>query len=421
MAVDRRGVRRQIALAATVGLVVRLAFGLLYWVDKPLTHDEQEYLALADSLARGRGLTYPQPPLGTTAQFGRAPGYPAFLAALGAGSTTATAAPARVKIAQALIGSATVLLIACAAMQAAGPAAAAVAAWLAALYPPLVWIPSYVFSESLYSLLAIASALTLQSSMSRRAVRARREGRGYAFIAVEHPVARAFAAGILCGVAVLVRPAMLALLPLAVAWLAWRRALKHITAFVIGSLLVIAPWTVRNLRTYDRFVLVAAEGGVTFWTGNHPLATGEGDLATNPQLKRAEIELRSSHPGLTAEQLEPLYYRDAISHITADPIRWLRLLARKLFYTIVPAGPSYALHSIRYRTASVASYLLLLPFAAAGAVRIWRSPYRPTALFLLAAASGLVCIVFFPQERFRIPVIDPFLIVCAAALADSRK
>jgi hypothetical protein len=28
-----------------------------------------------------------------------------------------------------------------------------------------------------------------------------------------------------------------------------------------------------------------------------------------------------------------------------------------------------------------------------------------------------MCLVFFPQERFRIPVIDPALLVSAAALA----
>jgi hypothetical protein len=38
----------------------------------------------------------------------------------------------------------------------------------------------------------------------------------------------------------------------------------------------------------------------------------------------------------------------------------------------------------------------------------------------LAAASVLVCLVFFPQERFRIPVIDPVLIVCAAAWLSAR-
>jgi preprotein translocase subunit Sec61beta len=66
-----------------------------------------------------------------------------------------------------------------------------------------------------------------------------------------------------------------------------------------------------------------------------------------------------------------------------------------------------------YRLSSVASYLILLPFAALG-VRAWqRRPHRPEALFLLAASAVAAGLVFFPQERFRIPVIDPTLIVCA--------
>jgi len=37
--------------AFVVALLLRLAFGLGYWVDKPLTHDEQEYLMLAQNLS----------------------------------------------------------------------------------------------------------------------------------------------------------------------------------------------------------------------------------------------------------------------------------------------------------------------------------------------------------------------------------
>ena len=39
----------------------------------------------------------------------------------------------------------------------------------------------------------------------------------------------------------------------------------------------------------------------------------------------------------------------------------------------------------------------------------------PVPLLLLAASSLVVCLVFFPQERFRIPVVDPTLLVAAAS------
>jgi hypothetical protein len=35
--------------------LVRVLFAFLYWVDKPLTHDELEYLSLAETLPTGTG------------------------------------------------------------------------------------------------------------------------------------------------------------------------------------------------------------------------------------------------------------------------------------------------------------------------------------------------------------------------------
>lgn len=412
MPLDLRIARRYIAAAAFGALVLRLAFGLWYWVDKPLTHDEREYLALAASVAEGRGFTYgPSHETGTAQQFGRAPGYPTFLALTGVGPGPHERAPVRVKVVQAVLGAITVWLIGTIALRAVGAGAGVAAAALAAVYPPLVWIPSYVLSETLYSLIALETAYVLQSAVARAAAgQGRRPG-----------AARGLAAGLLAGAAILTRPAMLFFVPLAVLWLLVRRRIVLAAVLLAGVAALVGPWTARNARVYGRFVLVASEGGVTFWTGNHPLARGEGDLASNLELKRAELEFRAAHPGLTAEQLEPLYYRDALAHIAADPVRWLGLLARKAFFTVIPGGPSYTLHSTRYWAASVVSYLVLLPFAVAGVRRVWRSPRRPTALLLLAASSLLVCLVFFPQERFRIPVIDPVLVVCAAALASRHE
>jgi len=270
-----------------------------------------------------------------------------------------------------------------------------------------VSLPAYALSEALYSAVALATALVLQLAVDRSRSDPIRRGE----------TALALVSGALAGLAALIRPAMLLYLPLALAWLLFRRRPALALALTAAAITAIAPWTLRNMEVHERFVLIASEGGVTFWTGNHALARGEGDLAANPDLKRAELAFRQAHPGLSPEALEPLYYREAFGWIVGHPLDWAELLARKAFYTVVPAGPSYAVHSARYRVASVAPYLLVLPFAVAGARRLWRSPRRPVSLLLLAASSILVGLVFFPQERFRMPVIDPVLIVAAAALA----
>jgi hypothetical protein len=40
---------------------------------------------------------------------------------------------------------------------------------------------------------------------------------------------------------------------------------------------------------------------------------------------------------------------------------------------------------------------------------------------LLLLSAIVACLIFFPQERFRVPAIDPVLIVGAAALMASAK
>src|SRR5262245_2363419 len=105
MHLDDTRARQLIVAAAALGIMLRLVFALAYWIDKPLTHDEHEYLSLARGLASGQGFVYDDlVETGTAQRFGRAPGYPLFLAALDAGRPVPTSAPARVKIVQSAIG-----------------------------------------------------------------------------------------------------------------------------------------------------------------------------------------------------------------------------------------------------------------------------------------------------------------------------
>ena len=389
---------RAVFWAATAGVLLRAAFGLWFWVGQPLTRDEVEYLSLARSLSAGQGFV-PDPLIGPADPFGRAPGYPLFLAVIGAGRSVVTSVPRAVIIAQAAVAGVGILLIGVLALRLAGARAAGAAAIIAALYPPLVWTSSRIFSEALFWPLALVVLYLFD-----RAVLAARPS----MIAVG-------IAGAAVGATILVRPGFILFVPLAGIWLLLRQQRSAAAALALGVLLAIAPWTIRNLGHYGRFVLVASEGGITFWTGNHPLAVGDGDMAANPALKRASQALRANHPGLTEEDMEGIYYREAFAWIADHPVDWLALEARKLFYLVVPVGPSYRLHSARYYGASVTSYAALLPIAVAGLLACRRRLGRTPGLWLAVGAAALTCLLFFPQERFRTPTIDPGLIVAAGA------
>ena len=320
---ERRSLFRALLVIALIGIALRLAFSLGYWVDKELTRDEREYLSLARSLAAGEGFVYDAAiEEGPVDPFGRPPGYPAFLAIAGGAGRPMQSVPTLVKITQSGVGGIGVIFVGLLALRLAGPKAARAAAFVAAVYPPLVWISAYALSEAVFWPVALAVAWMLD-----RAYDGPREG------------VMGAASGVLGGVAVLIRPGMVLFFMIAAVWLLFRRRPLLVAALAVGSLLVIAPWSARNYVHYGRFVLVASNGGVNFWTGNNALALGEGDLAANPNIKRAQLALRAAHPGLSEEEMEPIYYREAFAWILANPGDWLLLEARKFFYLVVPDRP----------------------------------------------------------------------------------
>ena len=77
-------------------------------------------------------------------------------------------------------------------------------------------------------------------------------------------------AGALFGLATLTRETVLYFLPFAALWLAWRRAggVRRAAAFLVASLAVVVPWTVRNYLAFDAFVPVSTSGALNLWQGN---------------------------------------------------------------------------------------------------------------------------------------------------------
>jgi len=420
-----------------LALILRVGF-VLWTLDYPLVADSFDYHRHANAIVASAA--YPEselaPGAGPTAF--RPPGYPLFLAAVFAlpGPDVTMA-----RVAQALLGVLTVALIGFVSLRLWGPRVALVAAAMATVFPPLIFLGAALLSEPLFLALELgALAATLQHRVSPRP--------GWLV-----------AAGVLCGLAALTRTVGWALVvPLAVLVLSEPGLRRHKALRAVGlmaaSVLVVAPWTVRNAIVMDAFVPVSTQGGHTLagaynsTTRNQPSwdrswvpsfkQPGFADLYWRPGRQRDGLKPESPPPGYA-----PPSWRTSVGEVELD--RTLRSSAR----AFIAAHPEYpvqlaafhalTLFQLRGRDDARQSFEeLALP---APTARAWTlAAFYPFLLLALAGAFTraarrtprpvwLVPLVFLPVvltdclTRFRAPM-DPFVVMLAAlavvALVDRR-
>lgn len=138
------------------------------------------------------------------------------------------------------------------------------AAMLLAVWPTLIMYTTILASELPYMVLTIA-ALDAWTSRSTDAW------------------IRGIIAGLLLGVAALVRPLALVLpviyavgatLPFGLNRGCIIEQTKILIAVAITMVALITPWTLRNYELFGQPVLVSTNGGITFWMGNTPGTNG---------------------------------------------------------------------------------------------------------------------------------------------------
>lgn len=372
--------------------------------------DAASYLTLAAQVARsgdyasgpGAGGTR-----GPTAYF--PPGYPYFLAAV----VKVAAGVKAARISQAVLGTVTVALIGLLGLEACGTAAGLAALAIAAVYPALIELSGVLVVQNLLTPLLLAAVWAL--------LRARRSGRPRVWVA---------ASGALLALAALThQEALVAALPLAfAAWWAVRRPLAPV--ILLGAtVLVIAPWTIRNASELHSFVPISDETGITLAGTYNPSSANDRVIPYRWRIfftVPRDRDLVAAAPRLTEPELSSRLSSRAIGYIADHPLAPLAAIAHNTLRLLELEG-SFAWRASAYAVGisrgvaviGVAAFWLLAVLALAGAfTRTARSAPRwlwavPLLLWLAVAAVNA------ETPRFREPV-DPFLIVlagCALARA----
>jgi len=409
----RRRYRLAVGAAVVLGLVLRLVWARWVAREPQGMVDPARYLGYARVIADGRGFIEPWSGF-PTAYY--PPGYPWFVGVVAwAGSPFTDNLPFLVAVVQAFLSAASVALGAVVARRLAGDRAGIVAAFALAVYPNLIFHSGAILGETLYislflGFLAVALGREWPGDLTTR---------------------RTFVGGVVLGLAVMVRPISLAVIPaVALAW--WmagdrRRAARGVVALTVGVALCIIPWTVRNYIRMDSFVLLSTNTGDNLCIGHAPNATGA--FGANEWCATDHRFLDGPPAEIGADREKT---RRAIDAIVDDPGREPWLVWRRLWFMWIRNGdhdgliavqsylldPFLARNGTEAKLARVAdvAYWVVMGGGLAGLVIASRRR-TPEGLLLVGSAlmTAVVPLAFFGDSRFKVPVV-PLLIIAAATM-----
>ncbi|HEU4401955.1 MAG TPA: tetratricopeptide repeat protein [Candidatus Polarisedimenticolia bacterium] len=461
--------RRRPLLVFAVALAVRLIYLAQVrhapYFDVPLV-DGANYFRMAAAIASGDLLGGPQ-------AFWQPPLYPYFLAVL-----MAITGPRMIIVCavQAVIGSLSCLLVFFTGRRLFGPRAALWAAAVMAFYGPLIHFDAQPLTPVLHTGLAIGGLLLLL-----RAARIPEAGGREPGAPAGLPRARVDlawgAAGLAWGLAAITTPNILLVVPPAAFWafgrgrsaerqggaspagrgeagpriaLAERSGWSAALLFIAGVALPVALVAARNLAVAGEPILISSNGGINFFIGNNP--DYERTIRIRPGGEFERLAQEPENLGITGAAARSRYFtRRALQFLAGYPGEALRLYLRKGIDLV--AGREIPRNQDAYGYRSYSSLLALLlwrfgisfpfglvaPLALAGALL----PRRPSAeaaagdaidldessseslgagrrlLWLYAGMYAVSILIFFPTDRYRLPLVPVAALFAGRLIAAS--
>ena len=345
--------------------------------------------------------------------FYQAPLYPYFLASI---YWIAGRSPTLVRIAQAVIGSCSCVLIAAAARRLFSARAGLLAGLMLAVYAPAIFFDG-LLQKSVLDVFFVCLALWLTANIT--AEQRSRQLMPWRWLAL----------GLGLGGLSLTRENALVFIAVILGWAILRFGVRAAAVFTLGAAIVMLPVAARNSMVGGGFYVTTSQFGTNFFIGNHRGADGTYQSLRYgrgaPEYERqdaAELAESELHRKLTPREVSRFWTARALAFIVSEPGAWLKLMARKTALLVnatemvdTEDQESYAEWSAVLRLLGpVTHFGVLVPLAFAGMLATWSGRSRLWVLYALLIVYALSVMFFFVFARYRYPLV-PMLILFAAA------
>ncbi len=322
---------------------------------------------------------------------------------------------------------------------------ALIAAFVAATFRTFIFLESAILAETLLAFFNLIAILTIIYAWKKQ------------------KIILWLLAGFLVGMAAVGRGTALMLIPLAIIWLLYlgkRTVLKEkslpsksisstqnkreaslkrlvwipLIAFLGGTIIAIAPVTIRNKVVSKEFVLISSNAGLNLFIGNHQGANGTYDLVpgldtqSDPRGRAyAEADLQKRLP---PSELSKFYISKVKEFASQYPKEFVSLLGKKLLLFIHSAEISHDDDFEYFRRKSFIMKLPLFPYGILFPLSIiglfWglkEESRRWEKIFVSAAflIFMLFTVIFFIALRYRIPAIPLMIPLASFTLAQLWK
>lgn len=301
----------------------------------------------------------------------------------------------------------------------------ATAAWLWAVFPNAIQIPSTsMWDASLAALLAATilwATIALAQQADHEVPESKPLNRGLSWGWVGY--------GLLWGVGVMTTATLIGLFPFLVGWIAYRRrkqglpwVAKPFLALVL-MMLCCVPWTVRNYRVFHAFVPMRSILGLQLWVGNNPEAKPIW-LGTQHPIHDSVERVKYIQMGEIAYMKQKEH--DALAYMAAHPARDAYLGWKRFLEFWSGGTPTPVADLLRSRSAWFDFVLLFNLAVAIGALAgivmlVWDgSTYLvPLATFPIVFPFAYYLTVVLP--RYALPIDPVVMLLTAIAIGAARK